>query len=89
MLFDRLQNLMRVELEVAHDLAEHVPLHLREREAHVLVGEEGMLAAPGLLERAVDHAFGRLSQLVLRDVEILHERLHETSWPVRQQKAIR
>ena len=72
MLFERLQNLVRVEVEVAHDLPEHVPLDLREREADVLVGQERVFAPARLVQRAIDDTFRRLSQLVLRDVEILH-----------------
>ena len=34
--------------------ANSVPLNLREREEDVLVGEQRVLAAPRLLERAVD-----------------------------------
>ena len=71
-LFERLQDLVRVQLEVAHDLPEHVPLDLRERQADVLVGQQRVLAAARFVERAVDDALGRLSQLVLRDVEVLH-----------------
>ena len=31
-LLERLQNLVRVQLQIAHDLREGVPFHLRERE---------------------------------------------------------
>ena len=75
-LFERLQDLVRVQLEIAHDLAEHVPFDLRERQADVLVGQERVFAAAGFVERAVDDALGRLGQLVLRDVEVFHGRLH-------------
>ena len=73
-LFERLEDLVRVQLEVAHDLAEHVPLDLGEGQADVLVGEQRVLAAAGLVEGAVDDALGRLSQLVLRDVEVFSSR---------------
>ena len=82
-LFERLQDLVRVQLEVAHDLAEHVPFGLRERQADVLVGQERVLAAAGLVERAVDDALGRLGQLVLRNVEVFHGALHALSLPAR------
>ena len=36
-LFERLEDLVRVELEVAHDLPEHVPLDLCECQTNVLV----------------------------------------------------
>ena len=73
-LFERLQNLVRVQLQVAHDLAEHVPLGLRERQADVLVGQQRVFAPAGFVERAVDDALGRVGQLVLRNVEIFHGR---------------
>ena len=43
-LLERLQDLMRIQVEVAHDLPEHVPLDLRERQADVLVGQQRVLA---------------------------------------------
>ncbi len=58
MLFERLKDLVRVQLEVSHDLAEHVPLDLCKGEANVLVGEECMLSAASLVQRAVDNALG-------------------------------
>ena len=74
MLFERLQNLVRIQLEVAHDLAEHVPLGLGERQADVLVGQQRVFAAPRLFERAVDDALGRVGQLVLRNIEVFSRR---------------
>ena len=55
-LFERLQNLVRVQLQVAHHLRERVPLHLREREEDVFVGQQRVVAAPGFLNRAVHDA---------------------------------
>ena len=55
-LFERLQYLVRVQAEVAHDLPEHVPLHLREREADVLVGQQRVLAASRLVQGPIDDA---------------------------------
>ena len=57
-LFERLQNLVRVQAEVAHDLPEHVPLHLRKRQADVLVGQQGVLAASCLVQRPIHDALG-------------------------------
>ena len=57
MLFERLQDLVRVEAEIPHDLPEHVPLDLREREADVLVGQERVFAAARFVERAIDDTF--------------------------------
>ena len=77
-LFERLQDFVGIQLEVAHDLPEHVPLGLRERQADVLVREQRVLAAAGLVERAIDDPLGRIGQLVLRNVEIVlfHGALH-------------
>ncbi len=58
MLFERLQDLVRVEVQVAHDLTEHVPFDLREREADVLVGQERVLAPARFVERPIDDALG-------------------------------
>ena len=53
-LFDRLKNGVRVQLDVAHDLGEHVPFDLREREKEVFVGQQRVLAPARLFDRAVD-----------------------------------
>lgn len=65
---------MGVQLEVAHDLGEHVPFHLREREEDVLVGQDRMIAAARLLNRTVHDALGRFGRLALRNVEVFHDR---------------
>ncbi len=57
-LFERLQDLVRIQAQVPHDLPEHVPLDLREREADVLVGQECVFAAARLVQRAIDDALG-------------------------------
>jgi hypothetical protein len=76
MLFERLEDFVRVQFEVAHHLAEHVPLRLGERQADVLVRQERMFAAPGFLERAIDDPFGRVGHFILRNIEIFHCALH-------------
>src|SRR3954470_12629046 len=77
MLFDGLQDLVRIQFQVTHDLPEHVPFHLCERKADVLVGEQRVLAPASLVEGPVDYSFSRLGHLVLRNIEILHGRLQE------------
>ena len=72
MLFERLENLVRIQLEVAHDLAEHVPLGLCERETDVFVGQERVFAAPRFFKCSFNDPFGRVGQLVLRDIEVFH-----------------
>ena len=50
---ERLHDLVRIQVEVAHDLRERVPLNLRERQEDVLVGDLGVVPAPGFLDSAV------------------------------------
>ena len=69
--FERVENLVRVQLDVLHELAEGVPFDVRERQADVLVRQETMLAPAGIFEGALDHALGRLSQPALWDVEFV------------------
>ena len=71
-LFDRLEDGVRIQLDVAHHLGEHVPFDLREREKDVLVGQQRMLAAARLLDRAVDDALRGFANLARRDVEIFY-----------------
>ena len=72
-LLERLQDLVRVQVEIAHHLREHVPLDLGERQEYVLVGQQRVLAAPGFLDRPVHDALRRFRHLVLRDIEVFHE----------------
>ena len=62
-LLDRLQDRVRVQLDVAHHFGEHVPLDLREREKDVLVGQQRVLAAARFLDRAVDDALRGFADL--------------------------
>ena len=71
-LFDRLENRVRIQLDVAHDLGEHVPFDLRERQKQVLVGQQRVLAAAGLFDGAVDDALRGFANLAWRDVEIFY-----------------
>ena len=77
-LLEGLQNLVRIQLEVAHDVAEHVPLGLRERQADVLIGQQCVLAPARLFQRAIHHPLGRIGHLALRNVEVVlfHGALH-------------
>jgi hypothetical protein len=74
-LFEGLEDFVRVEVQIPHHLAEHVPLDLGESQAQVLVGELDVLPSACLVQGAVHDALGRLSHLVLRNVEVLHWRL--------------
>ena len=63
---------VRVQLDVAHDLGEHVPFDLREREEDMFVGEQRVLAPPRLFDGAVDDALRRFTNLARRDVEVFY-----------------
>ena len=71
-LFERLQDRVRIQLEVAHHLREHVPLDLGEREEDVLVGEQRVVAAARFLDRAIDDPLRGFSNLARSDVEVFH-----------------
>ena len=58
MVFQGLENLVGVQVKVAHDLTEHVPFDLRKAEADVLVRQQRVIAAAGLIKRAVHDPFG-------------------------------
>jgi hypothetical protein len=73
MLLERLEDLVRVQFEVAHDLTEHVPLDVGECQADMLVRQQGVIAAPRFIEGAVDDPFCGLGQLVLGNIEVLHD----------------
>jgi hypothetical protein len=60
---DCLQDGVRVQLDVPHDLRERVPFDLSERKEHVLVGQHGMLAPPCFLNRAIDDSLGAFANL--------------------------
>jgi hypothetical protein len=64
-LFDRLQNRMRVQFDVTQDFGEHVPLDLRKRKEDMFVAKKDVLAASGFLKRTVDDplcAFGEFAR---------------------------
>ena len=71
-LLDRLEHRVRIELDVAHDGGEHVPLDLCERQKQVFVGQQRMLATARLFDGAVDDALRGLPDLAWRDVEIFY-----------------
>ena len=86
-LFDGLQDRVRVQLDVAHDFGEGVPLHLREGEKNMFVRQQRMVAAARFLERAIDDPLRRFRDLARRDVEIFH--VHVGSSDARHEQAAR
>jgi hypothetical protein len=71
-LFDRLKNRVRVQLDIPHHLGEHVPFDLGERQKDVLICEQRVLATTRLLEGAIDDALRRFSYLAWRNIEVLY-----------------
>ena len=70
-----------MRLEVAHHLAEHVPLDLGEGQAQMLVRQVHVLAPAGLVEGPIHHPFRRLRELALGDLEIVHASLQSPLRP--------
>jgi hypothetical protein len=58
MFFERLEDLVRVQAEIAHDLPEHVPFNLSERQTDVLIREQRVLAAARFVEGTINDALG-------------------------------
>jgi hypothetical protein len=58
MLFERLENLVRVQVHVPHDLTEHIPLNLSKGQAYVLVRQQDVFTSTGFVECPVDDALG-------------------------------
>ena len=54
LLFESLEDGMRVQLEIAHHLREEIPFHLGERQEDVFVAQHGVIAPARLLERAIE-----------------------------------
>ncbi len=75
MFLEGLEDFVRVQVQITHDLAEHVPLDLGECQAEMLIGELHVVPATGLVQGAIDHALSRLSHFALRNVEVFHRRL--------------
>jgi hypothetical protein len=72
MLFECLQNLVRIQLEIAHDLGKRVPFDLREGEEDVLVGEQRVITPSRFLDSAIDDTLCGFADLALCDVEVVH-----------------
>jgi hypothetical protein len=62
-LFDRLENAVRVQIDVPHHLGEHVPLDLGEGEKNVFVRQQRVLATASFFDRAVDDALCSFANL--------------------------
>ncbi len=70
--FGRLENHVRIEPDVVHDVGEQVPLDLQKGQKQVFVRELAVIAAARLLHRAIDLPDGRLADLAGRDVEVVN-----------------
>jgi hypothetical protein len=72
MLLERLEDLVRIQFEVAHDLRKRVPLDLREREKNVFIRQQCVITSPRFLDGAIHDALGGFADLALCDVEVVH-----------------
>ena len=90
-LFGRLEDDVRVEPDVVHDVGEQVPLDLQKGKEQMFIRKQAVIAAARLLHRAIDLPDGRLADLAGRDVEVvnLHVALRwlRTEQNVRQRSA--
>jgi hypothetical protein len=82
MLFELVEDLVGIQPELRHHLSEGVPLHLRECQEDVLVGQFDVVPTPRFLYGAVHDPLGRFSNLARRDVEVVHG-------PILQARALR
>ena len=55
-LFNRLENRVRVQLHVPHDFREHVPLDLREGEKEMFIRQQCVFTPTGFFDCPVDDA---------------------------------
>ena len=56
LLLERLQDLVGVQIEITHHLRERIPLHLRERQEDVFIGQQRVITPPGFFHRAIHYA---------------------------------
>ena len=71
---DRVEHVVRVDREIAHDARVERPLDLRERDEQVLAGQQILAAAARLVFGAGQHALGAVGQLREVEFEIFHRR---------------
>jgi hypothetical protein len=80
-LFEGLQDLVRIQLEVAHDLAEHVPFGLGEGQADVLVRQERVFPPRASSSARSTTRSAESASLFCGNVEVFHGALHALSLP--------
>ena len=68
--FDGVKDGLRMQVDVAQDLGEEIPVGLREGDKQMLVAQDTVLSAPGVVDGAVDDALGRFTNFAGGDVEI-------------------
>ena len=67
---DGAEDLVRIEIAVAHDLREEIPFDLRKRDEQMFVREKGVFAPARGFDGAVDDALGAVTNLAGGDVEV-------------------
>ena len=70
--FDGLEDGLRMQVHLAQHLGVELPVGLREGDKQMLVAQDAVLPAPGVVDGSVDDALGRLTDLAGGDVEIFH-----------------
>ncbi len=58
-----MHDLVRIQVELGHDLREGVPLDLREGQEQVFIGQQRVFPPTCLLDRAVDDSLRSISNL--------------------------
>ncbi len=71
-LLNCLQNCVRVQFDVTHDLREQVPFDLSKGEKEMLDAKGGMLTTSRFVNGAVDNPLRGLADLARGDVEIVY-----------------
>ncbi len=70
LVLERMQDLVRIDPQISHELPEHVPFDLRVCKADMLAREQPVFPATRLVESAREHAIGRLSQPLAGNIDV-------------------
>jgi hypothetical protein len=67
-----MQHCVRIQVEVAHDAREQIPIRLGERHEQMLVADDRVLASASLLAGAFRQPLSALTHFASSDVEVFH-----------------
>ncbi len=79
LILDGVKNGLGIQIQVAHDGSEEIPLRLRKREKQVFVADRGVLPSPSIFDRTVHQPLRGFTDLAGSDVEIFQG--ERASWP--------